>query len=179
MIRWVVAAALAVPVLSGCVVYDEAVLPVLTGEFHGDEQRQPTADDSTAAGMERLTPQASAIVPDDETLQVADSPSAPLAVVRFHTPDVAFEEALQPPIARALAAQPDASFSLVAVSSSDKLSGLEPLNETASQRNVERVLAAMTKAGVAENRVIFAAASDDSATVDEVRIYLLDLVKVP
>jgi len=51
------------------------------------------------------------------------------------------------------------------------------LDGAALQRNIERVLAAMTKAGVAEDRVIFTAASDTDATVDEVRVYLLDLTE--
>jgi len=173
------ALALAVPILGGCAVYDRAVLPALTGEFHGGEQRQPSAGEPAVAGMEQLAPQASAIVPAGEVPPTAAGSLAPLAVVRFHTPDAAFEEDLQGQIARALAAQPDASFSLVAVSPTKKLGEEESLNATTTQRNVERVLAALTKVGVAEDRVIFAATNDDNAAVDEVRIYLLDLTKAP
>jgi hypothetical protein len=176
MAKRFVALVLAVPILGGCAIYDQAILPALTGEFHGGNHQYSGTDDQVAVGMEQLTPRASAILPAGEVLETE---AGPLAIVRFETPDPAFEEALQGQIARALAARPDASFSLVAVSPADKLGGLTPLNETTTQRNMERVLAALTKAGVPEDRVIFAATSDDTAAVDEVRVYLLDLTKAP
>ena len=181
MARWGAAlvAALVVLSLGGCAIYDQTVLPALTGEFYGGEQQQPSVADPSAAGMERLTPQSSAILPAGAVIPTAAGPLAPLAVVRFQTPDVAFEEALQPPIERALAARPEASFRLVAVSPAKDVADPAPLHEATSQRNVERVLAALTKTGVSQDRVIFAATSDEAAAVDEVRVYLLDLTKAP
>ncbi len=155
------------PLLFGCAFYDEAVLPSLTGEFASSA---PAAARPNGAplGMGQLRPAAGE--------GVTAEPLQPLAVIRFIKPDLDFEDELGGAVQRALAGKPDVGFGLVAVSPSGKGATLDAVTV---QRNIERVLAAMTKAGVAEDRVIFSAASDSDATLDEVRIYLLDLSKAP
>ena len=161
--------------LSGCAVYDQAVLPSLTGEFRSMAHGMPGPDD-TVFGMVDMSPQAAPII-----LPVADTGAPggghlPLAIIRFKDPNVDFDDDLRAAILQALSGKPDAGFGLVAVSPTGADATLDP---AALQRNIERVLAAMTKAGVAEDRVIFTAASDTDATAEEVRVYLLDLTQAP
>jgi len=160
--------------LSGCAIYDQALLPSLTGEFRSMAHGM-TGPDEMAFGMVDMSPQSAPIV-----LPVADTGAPygrlpPLAIIRFHDPNVDFDDDLRATIQHALSGKPDAGFGLEAVSPTGADATLDA---AALQRNIERVLAAMTKAGVAEDRVIFTAASDADVTVDEVRVYLLDLTEV-
>jgi hypothetical protein len=163
------------PLILGCAFYDEALLPSLTGEFatgiHAVSQ-----PGSPAIGMAQLAPHSAPIYLPVAGEGVTAGPLQPLAIIRFEKPDIQFEGELQAAIQHALSSKPDAGFGLVAVSPSGHGATLDAVTV---QRNIERVLAAMTKAGVADNRVIFSAASDSDTTSDEVRIYLLDLSKAP
>lgn len=161
-IRHFIAAVGLAPLLAGCAIYDEALLPTLTGEFGGGVKaasRPAAPSDPPAVGQ-----------------AVAAAPLQPLAIIRFAEPDRPFEDDLQAAIRQALARKPDAGFGLVAVSPAAEGATLDA---AAVQRNIERVLAAMTKAGVAEERVIFSATSDRRAVSNEVRIYVLNLSKTP
>jgi len=173
--RQLVASLWLTPLLLGCAIYDEAVLPSLTGEFTTGIRAAP-GPGSPPLGMAQLAPYSAPIYLPVAGDGITAGPLQPLAVIRFVKPDVQFEDELRAAIQYALSSKPDAGFGLVAVSPSGKGATLDAV---AVQRNIERVLAAMTKAGVAENRVIFSAASDHAATADEVRIYLLDLSKAP
>ena len=163
------------PLLLGCAIYDEAVLPSLTGEFATGIRAAP-GPGAAPLGMAQLAPNSAPIYLPVAGDGVVAGPPQPLAVIRFIEPDVQFEDELRAAIQYALSSKPDAGFGLVAVSPSSKGATLDA---AAVQRNIERVLAAMTKAGVADNRVIFSAASDNEATADEVHVYLLDLSKAP
>ena len=176
--RWVrqLAAVLwSAPLLLGCAIYDEAVLPSLTGEFATGIRAAP-GPGASPLGMAQLAPSSAPIYLPVAGDGITAGPLQPLAVIRFVKPELQFEDELRAAIQRALSSKPDAGFGLVAVSPSGKGATLDAV---AVQRNIERVLAAMTKAGVADDRVIFSAASDNDATADEVRIYLLDLSKAP
>jgi hypothetical protein len=159
--------------LSGCAVYDQAVLPSLTGEFRSMAHGMPETDDM-GLGMVDLSPQSAPIVLPAADTGAPGGRHLPLAIIRFNDPNLDFDDDLRATIQHALSGKPDAGFGLVAVS---PIGADATLDGAALQRNIERVLAAMTKAGVAEDRVIFTAASDMDATVDEVRVYLLDLTE--
>ncbi len=174
-VRQLVAILWSAPLLLGCVIYDEVVLPSLTGEFATGIRAAPEPG-APPLGMAQLAPHAAPIYLPAAGDGITAGPLQPLAVIRFVNPDLQFEDELRATIQRTLAGKPDAGFGLVAVSRSGKGATLDAV---AAQRNIERVLAAMTKAGVADDLVIFSAASDNNATSDEVRIYLLDLSKAP
>jgi hypothetical protein len=175
LFRPLFAAVWVAPILAGCVIYDEALLPSLTGEFATGIRAAP-GPGSSPLGMAQLAPNSAPIYLPVAGDGITSGPLQPLAVIRFVKPDLQFEDELRSAIQRALSSKPDAGFGLVAVSPSGQGATLDAV---AVQRNIERVLAAMTKAGVAENRVIFSAASDNEATADEVHVYLLDLSKTP
>jgi len=165
----------AAPLILGCAFYDEALLPSLTGEFATGIRAAPQPG-TPALGLAQLAPHSAPLFLPVAGEGVTSGPLQPLAVIRFIEPDVRFEDELQAAIQHALSGKPDAGFGLVAVSPSGHGATLDAVTV---QRNIERVLAAMTKAGVPDDRVIFSAASDSATTADEVRIYLLDLSTAP
>lgn len=175
MARQVVAVLWSVPLLLGCAIFDEALLPSLTGEFVTGIRAAP-GPGAAPLGLAQLAPSSASIYLPVAGEEITAGPPQPLAVIRFVEPNLQFEDELRAAIQRALSSKPDVGFGLVAVSPAGKGATLDAI---AVQRNIERVLAAMTKAGVAEDRVIFSAASDHAATADEVRVYLLDLSKAP
>ncbi len=163
------------PLLFGCAFYDQALLPSLTGEFATGIRAAPQPG-ASPLGMAQLAPHSAPIYLPVAGEGTTAGPLQPLAIIRFAKPDQKFEDELRAAVEHALSSKPDAGFGLVAVSPSGAGATLDAV---AVQRNIERVLAAMTKAGVADDRVIFSAASDNGATSDEVHIYLLDLSKAP
>ena len=173
--RHLFAAMWSAPLLFGCAFYDEALLPSLTGEFTSGIRAAPEPD-FPVIGMDQLTPYSAPIFLPVAGDGITAGPLQPLAVIRFVKPDFKFEDELREAIQHALSGKPDAGFGLVAVSPTGTGATMDAVSV---QRNIERVLAAMTKAGVAQDRVIFTAASDNNATSDEVRVYLLDLSKAP
>ncbi|AEO49860.1 hypothetical protein F11_17000 [Rhodospirillum rubrum F11] len=86
---------------------------------------------------------------------------APLVVIRFDSPNVAYEGPLSNAVQAALARKPDASFDVVAVSGG---------SASGAARGAERVVRSLTQMGVPSNRVNLSAAS--SAGSDEVRVYV-------
>lgn len=88
---------------------------------------------------------------------------APLVVVRFDQPNLNFEPALQAAVRETLAANPNAAFDVVAVSS-------DPTQTARARDRAERVYRAMTRAGVNPDRVDLSATTGTVAH-DEVQIY--------
>ncbi|WP_242465244.1 hypothetical protein [Rhodospirillum rubrum] len=86
---------------------------------------------------------------------------APLVVIRFDSPNVAYEGPLSNAVQAALARKPDASFDVVAVSGG---------SASGAARGAERVVRSLTQMGVPSSRVNLSAAS--SAGSDEVRVYV-------
>ncbi|HEY5597684.1 MAG TPA: hypothetical protein VIK47_02660 [Kiloniellales bacterium] len=163
------------PLVMGCAVYDQALLPSLTGEFRAVDHAAAGPSDALVSVAD-LAPRSAPIVIRAADVGSPAGPYRPLAIIRFTDPDLDFEGMLRAAIQHALSGKPDAGFGLVAISPSGADATMDA---EALQRNIERVLAAMSKAGVPEDRVIFSAASDGGATVNEVRVYLLDLTQSP
>lgn len=151
----------ALVLLGGCMFYDEALLPSF-----GDGPAQQAAPATAAvAGSEVVGPGAA---------DLARPARPPLAIVRFSRPDVAFEPALRAEVERALQAEPEAAFGLVAVSPAPGPGARVPDPEQA-QRNIAAVARSLSELGVRAERLVFAATTSPQATVDEVHLYLLDV----
>ncbi|WP_232314852.1 hypothetical protein [Oceanibaculum pacificum] len=96
----------------------------------------------------------------------------PLVVIRFDQPNVSYEEALYNAVSTALERRPDASFDLVAVSTSQGNAAQTSLNSTNARRNAEKVLRTLTEMGLPSQRVNLSSASSGNAAGNEVHLYI-------
>lgn len=96
----------------------------------------------------------------------------PLLIVRFDQPRVQYEQALYAAISEALQRKPDATFDLLAVAPARGSVADVALNTTASKRNAENVLRAMTEMGVNPNRVGLNSTTSAAALNNEVHLYV-------
>ena len=96
----------------------------------------------------------------------------PLVVIRFDRPKVDYEQALYSAVSKALAARPDASFDLVAVSAAKGSAGKAAINSTQARKNAESVLRSLNSMGLPADRVALSAASNPQAETNEVRLYV-------
>ena len=96
----------------------------------------------------------------------------PLVVIRFHRPNVAYEQALYSAVSRALDRRPGAIFDVVAVSRAGANAGQSALNTSNSKRNAENVVRSLTNMGLPPDRISLAATSSASAQGNEVQVFV-------
>jgi len=88
----------------------------------------------------------------------------PLAVIRFDTPTVAYEEALGAAVEQVLARRPDAALEVVGISPGGGMA--------AAADYADKVRRSLRRMGVAASRVTIATRIDSAANVEEVRLYV-------
>ena len=96
----------------------------------------------------------------------------PYIVIRFDRPGITFADALYSAMSRALDRYPSAAFDVVLA--------MPPLSPTADpdeamrlgEQHIEDVVLAMTDMGLPSSRLRIAASTDETATVDEIRIFV-------
>ncbi|MGD9639224.1 MAG: hypothetical protein AB7U85_09235 [Alphaproteobacteria bacterium] len=92
----------------------------------------------------------------------------PLMVIRFHRPNVAYEQPLYQTVKQTLERYPNASFDLVAVSPF----GQQSISGAAARRYAESVLRSLTTMGLPANNVRLSAMESSDAQTSEVHLYL-------
>jgi len=103
---------------------------------------------------------------------VAPSAGRLLVLIRFNQPNVEYAPQLAQAVGTALDRQPNAEFSVIAVSpTSGDPAQLATQQEEAS-RNAEAVKRALTQIGLAPSRIIMSRAQLPSATSPEVHVYV-------
>ena len=96
----------------------------------------------------------------------------PLVVIRFDRPNVSYENALYTAVKGALDRRPNATFEVVAVSSSSGTPGSSAISETSSRRNAESVVRSLTQMGLTSDRVRLSTATSATAGTGEVDVYV-------
>ena len=96
----------------------------------------------------------------------------PLAVIRFDSADVQYEQALFTVVGSALERRPNAAFDIVAVSPSAGDAAQVALDTSRSRRNAEGVLRALTSMGLPADRMTLSATSSAEAQFTEVHVYV-------
>jgi hypothetical protein len=105
---------------------------------------------------------------------VAMAPIAPrpLMKVRFDRQDVSYEQPLYAVINEAMSRYPAARFELVAVHPNTGNPAKNAIESTRSRRNAERVLRTISEVGVDLQRVDLSYAPSNTATANEVHLYM-------
>jgi len=119
------------------------------------------------SGMSMTAPN----VPTGNTA-VAPTAGRLLVLIRYNQPTVEYEQQLSHAISQALQRQPDAEFSVIAVSpASGDPADLATLQETAN-RNADAVKRSLVQLGLAPSRISLASAQLQSANTPEVHVYV-------
>jgi hypothetical protein len=126
--------------------------PMSPREYMQESGQQPTSDQSSSAAM----PSAGRL----------------LVLIRFNQPKVEYAQQLSRAVSTALEREPNAEFSVIAVSPSSGSPGeLATLKEAAS-RSAEEVKRSLIQLGLSPSRITMACSQMQSATTPEVHIYV-------
>ncbi len=96
----------------------------------------------------------------------------PLVIIRFDRPDVQYQQPLYSAVSKALERRPAASFDLIAITPNRGSPSQVASASTASKKNAQRVLKSLLAMGLPANRINLNSATADSATGNEVHIYI-------
>jgi hypothetical protein len=123
---------------------------------------EPSAPPPTAAGANTVATRESPVTQG----------TPPLVVIRFETPDVAYEKPLYEAMNAALAQQPNAMFYVVAIAPPQVTAAALASAQTESAKNIERVVSTMTKMGLPASRISVSSTTNAIARVNEVRVFV-------
>ena len=137
-------------------------LAVKNGEFFGPS----LATTSYTMGSAKTEPGKSRIS------SIRRQRDRPIVVIRFDRPNVNYEQALYTAVNRVLQRKPDATFSLIAVSSVSGGVAKSALNSNETRRNAQSVLRSLVDMGLPPSRVTMSAETSASNPGNEVHIYL-------
>ncbi|MEC9044638.1 MAG: hypothetical protein VX879_02930 [Pseudomonadota bacterium] len=137
-------------------------LAVKNGEFFGPS----LATTSYTMGSAKAEPGKSRIS------NIRRQRDRPIVVIRFDRPNVNYEQALYTAVNRVLQRKPDATFSLIAVSSVSGGAAKSALNSNETRRNAQSVLRSLVDMGLPPSRVTMSAETSASNPGNEVHIYL-------
>jgi hypothetical protein len=137
---------------------------IKNGDLYGQSLNNRSFGAASPTGVAPSRPQRSAAAP------VGDR--RPLVIIRFDRPNVAYEQALQNAVKRALERRPDATFDLVAVSPNAGTPAQVALHTDASKRNAASVVRSLTNMGLAADRISLSATTSTSVQSNEVQIYV-------
>ncbi len=135
-------------------------LAIKNGEYLG-----PSLSSAARAAPAPAAPSMSSAAPDART-----DPRRALVVIRFDRPDVDYQQALYTAVNGALQRQPEASFDLVAVSSTGD-AARAALDANTARRNAQAVLRSLVDMGLPPDRVALSATTSPSGG-NEVRLYV-------
>ena len=96
----------------------------------------------------------------------------PLVIIRFDRPDVQYQQPLYSAVSKALERRPAASFDLIAITPNRGSPSQVASASTASKKNAQRVLKSLLAMGLPANRINLNSATADSATGNEVHVYI-------
>jgi hypothetical protein len=96
----------------------------------------------------------------------------PLVVIRFDRPTVAYKEAVYNAVSKVIERRPNAAFDLVAVTPDQGSLGRIAVERHKARRSAEGVMRALVDMGLPTSRLALSAAASDTATVNEVHIYV-------
>lgn len=96
----------------------------------------------------------------------------PLVVIRFDSPDVAYEQPLYTAVSRALERKPSATFNIMAVAPNAGSPAQVAVNTNASRQNAENVLRSLTNMGLPADRVSLSATMSPDIQSNEVRVFV-------
>ncbi|MBH67545.1 MAG: hypothetical protein CMM58_04260 [Rhodospirillaceae bacterium] len=137
-------------------------LAIKNGEFFGPS----LATTSYTMGAIKAEPGRSRIS------KIRNRRDSPIVVIRFDRPNVNYEQALYTAVNRVLQRRPDATFSLIAVSSVAGGAAKSALNSNETRRNAQAVLRSLVDMGLPPSRVTLSAETSASNAGNEVHIYL-------
>ena len=123
---------------------------------------------SSSTLRQQTTPRAAA--PARSTVPAADD--RPLVVIRFDSPDVAYEQPLYTAVSRALERKPSAIFNIMAVAPNAGSPAQVAVNTNASRQNAENVLRSLTNMGLPADRVSLSATMSPDVQSNEVRVFV-------
>jgi len=96
----------------------------------------------------------------------------PLVVIRFDRNNVPYQQALYNAVSRVLERRPNSAFDLVAVAPLTGGPARVALNSNKVRRNAEEVLRSLTEMGLPPERVAVSSKTSNTATTNEVHLYL-------
>ena len=132
----------------------------------------PVADVNSMRPMPLTAPMAAHQMPMSYDSDVSNIAKKPLVIIRFDKPDLQYENALYGAINQALERRPDLMLDLVAVTPVSDNAAQNALNSTATRKNGEDVLRALTQMGLPADRLALKTATNDHANHSEVRLYV-------
>jgi phosphohistidine swiveling domain-containing protein len=96
----------------------------------------------------------------------------PIVTIKFARAHVSYDRVLYAALSHALAAQPHASFSVVAVAPTSGDTAAVQLAQNSAQRNAQAVMHSMTEMGVPATRMDTSSSTDPDIAASEVRVYV-------
>jgi hypothetical protein len=147
--------------MPACTVFEEALGNSETTTTQ-KEPLEPAAPPPTAAAVNAVATSESPVMQG----------TPPLVVIRFDSADVAYEKPLYEAMNATLAKQPGAMFYVVAIAPPQVTAAGLSSAQTQSAKNVERVVASMTKMGLPASRISVASTTNAIAQVNEVRVFV-------
>ncbi len=144
---------------------------IKNGQFYGAalSSRFAAAPNFVAPGLApQGMMQAPMMPPQAMAAPVGD---APMMVIRFNRPNVAYEGPLYTAVKGALDRNPGATFDVVAVSPASGSAGQAALGSTSARRNAEAVVRSLTSMGLPAERIRLSAMTSSSASGGEVHVF--------
>lgn len=98
--------------------------------------------------------------------------SRPLVIIKFDSPNVAYQQPLFNAVNQALSARPNASFELVAVTPGQGGNAQRALGSTQAKQNADGVLRSLTQMGLPSSRIAVSSRTSPAAATSEVHVYV-------
>jgi hypothetical protein len=145
--------------------------PAAPNNYQQGNRDDMTSEAPPPLGAAPQSSQIGMIAPPPPPAAVPSSPR-PLVKIRFDRPDVSFEQPVYMAVSEALNRYPNARFELVAVHPAKGNVAEVAIESTRARRNAEKVLRSLQQMGVDLNRVNLSYAPSDTATTNEVHLYV-------
>ena len=98
--------------------------------------------------------------------------SRPLVIIKFDSPNVAYQQPLFNAVNQALSARPNASFELVAVTPGQGGNAQRAIGSTQAKQNADGVLRSLTQMGLPSSRIAVSSRTSPAAATSEVHVYV-------
>ena len=128
-------------------------------------------DELLSESQGQITVSSTGVVQQTAAAPVAEE-NAPLVIIRFDRPEIAYGDPLAQIVRRTRARRPDARFDVVAVSPSIGLDEDVVAMARSGRERGEQVFATLAEIGVPPEDISLAATVSAAVTVNEVHIYL-------
>jgi uncharacterized small protein (DUF1192 family) len=106
------------------------------------------------------------------TPRAAAPGSRPLVIIKFDSPNVAYQQPLFNAVNQALKSRPNATFEVVAVAPGQGGRAQQALDTTQARQNADGVLRSLTQMGLPSDRIVVSSRTSPAAANSEVHVFV-------